>query len=178
MAPSTNSADTAANNATQTSSSSSTTTTTTTFAQQGNVAFSNVEGIMTPAQNQTITAQILQCFRHMTDSWNKGDTNGYLSGYLDSPQTRYVSRNTIIRGKDSIVDHFYKRGGAKGLLTILGLEIEVTNSNNAICFGQYNLKDGAAVDYGCFTVHVRRVTVDNRNTCTSQTWKILSDHST
>ena len=140
--------------------------------------------------------QIKECFNCWTKSWNQGDLNGYLTGYFDSSHTRYVSGKKVTIGKQNIRDLLKSRGGPKGILKVVSLDVGVMNDcNDAICFGQYELKlpssksdndtknsdintsDCYEIHTGCFTVHVRKLQVEGDENDNAN-WKIISDHST
>lgn len=146
----------------------------------------NTIGITNEQQEQ----QIRECFNEWTEAWNKGDIDGYLNGYMDSSQTRYVSGKKVVRGKENIRSMLEARGGPKGILSLVELDVEVmSNCKDAICFGQYQLEMSIDSDddddqkkeihMGCFTVHVSKIAInageDEANE--NQTWKIFSDHS-
>ncbi len=122
--------------------------------------------------------QIRECFDCWTDAWNRGDINGYLDGYLNSPKTRYVSGKKVIRGKENIVEQLKARGGPKGILSLTEFEVELmTDCRDAVCFGQYKLIDGSENHAGCFTVHLRQVLREDDDGGDVHNWKIVSDHS-
>ncbi len=136
--------------------------------------------------------QIRECFDCWTESWNRGDLNGYIEGYFDSPSTRYVSGKKVIIGKQNIHQLLESRGGPKGELSLVSFEVEVmSDCNDALCFGQYELKlptsdkhqeennnNENIIHKGCFTVHVRKISIGQEEENKDSSWKIISDHST
>mmetsp|Transcript_20937 Transcript_20937/g.31809 ORF Transcript_20937/g.31809 Transcript_20937/m.31809 type:complete len:145 (-) Transcript_20937:1848-2282(-) len=111
--------------------------------------------------------EIKSCFDTWSNCWNSGDIEGYLDGYLDSPSVRYVSGKKVVRGKDSIAEHFRARG-AGGQLSLTHFETDCLTDEHAICFGQYRLELEGGIHEGCFTCHVQKI---------DKSWKIISDHS-
>ena len=131
--------------------------------------------------------QIRQCFNEWTEAWNKGDSDGYLNGYMESPKTRYVSGKKVVYGKENIRSMLEARGGPKGFLSLVELAVEVmSNCKDAMCFGKYQLEvdiendnddQKKEIHTGCFTVHVRKVIEGSDEIIENHTWKIVSDHS-
>ena len=114
------------------------------------------------------STEIISCFGTWTDAWNAGDVDGFLDGYYDSDSVRYVGGETVIRGKNNIVQHFRSRG-ATGTLSLVHFEVDFISPEDAICFGQYHVVDDEEeIHEGYFTAHVRRI---------GDSWKIVSDHS-
>jgi uncharacterized protein (TIGR02246 family) len=125
---------------------------------------------MTDSANETIQA-VRDTFDAWNTAWNSGDLEGYLAGYWDSDQTRYVSNTRVIRGKAAIAESYRARFPSPemmGHLTLVELEVEPMGSSDALAFGVVQLIRQADVFNGVFTVHVRHI---------DGAWLMVSDHT-
>jgi uncharacterized protein (TIGR02246 family) len=85
-------------------------------------------------------------------AWNKGDLDGYLSHYKDSPDTQAVLAN-LVRGIDSIRGAYkqnFPNKDAMGSIEDTDIEVKALGDNYAIATGKYHLnrpkKSGGAVE--------------------------------
>ena len=116
-----------------------------------------------------------QAIREAFDTWtgalSRGDIDGYLACYLDSPEARWVSGGEMHIGRDTIVAAAKARmsgAGDMGTVETPSLEIEFLAPPDALVFGSYRQTVGETVSEGVFTVHLR---------LTDDGWKIRSDHA-
>lgn len=117
------------------------------------------------------TQAIRDAFESWGQAWNNGDLNGYLAGYWDSDQTRYVSNAEVIEGRSAIVEAYQARFTSPemmGTLNLTRLEIELIGEDNALIFGMWQLQRGTGTATGVFTAHVRRF---------DGVWLMVSDHT-
>jgi ketosteroid isomerase-like protein len=122
----------------------------------------------------TITADpadaIQAVMNAQVEAWNRGDIEGFLDGYLDSPDLLFASRGTFSRGWRPLLER-YKRAypeGKMGTLRFTDVEVHPIGSDAAWVSGAWWLNDGAAAPHGVFTLIFRR---------THAGWKIVHDHS-
>ena len=116
-------------------------------------------------------AAIRKVFEDGCAAWNRGDLDGYLSGYWDSDKTLWISSGFLTRGRKAIVAAYKARfstPGQMGKLTLSELEIDVLSATDAIAFGRWMLVFEDKAAEGFFTVQLRRV---------ESTWLYVSDHS-
>ena len=86
-----------------------------------------------PASEKTIRA----LFAAGSAAWNRGEMDAYLAGYWDSPQTRWVSGATVLRGRDAISPAFRSRFPSPqemGKFETSELEIDLLTDNDALVF--------------------------------------------
>jgi len=104
-------------------------------------------------------------------AWNRGDVEGYMSGYDRSPNTEFVGGDTITRGWQAVLDQYKKRYDTRekmGTLTFSDLEITVLSNDAALVLGRWRLQRANDQPHGTFTLLFRR---------TKSGWKIVHDHS-
>ena len=105
-------------------------------------------------------------------AWNRGDLEGYMSGYWHSPDLEFFSGSTITRGWQQTLDRYrnrYQSGGHEmGTLTFSELKIDVVGPNAAIASGRWALKMKDSNPNGLFTLLLRRF---------PEGWRIVHDHS-
>ena len=114
---------------------------------------------------------IRDAFDSWGTAWNRGDLAGYLAGYWDSNQTRYVSNGRVIQGKTAIVETFkslYTSPAMLGTFSVIHLELKYLSDHDALLFGLFEHTLGDISREGAFTVHVRNFEGE---------WLIVSDHT-
>jgi uncharacterized protein (TIGR02246 family) len=86
------------------------------------------------------------------NAWNKGDLDGYLSHYKDSPDTQAVLAN-LVRGIDGIRSAFkqnFPNRDAMGSIEDTDIEVKALGDNYALATGKYHLnrpkKSGGALE--------------------------------
>jgi uncharacterized protein (TIGR02246 family) len=104
-------------------------------------------------------------------AWNRGDIEGYMRGYARSPETVFVSGDTVTRGWQTVLDR-YKKGydtrEKMGTLSFSDLEIKVLAKDTAVAMGRWQLTRAKDTPKGRFTLIFRR---------TSEGWRIIHDHT-
>ena len=104
-------------------------------------------------------------------AWNRGDIEGFMRGYAESPDTTFVSGDTVTRGWQTVLDR-YKKGydtrEKMGTLTFSELEIKPLAKDTAVVVGRWQLKRSADEPKGRFTLIFRR---------TRAGWRIIHDHT-
>ncbi len=104
-------------------------------------------------------------------AWNRGDIDGFMSGYARSRTTVFVSGDTITRGWQTVRDRYKKKYATTkqmGGLTFSDLEITVLGSDSAVVLGRWELKRKSDRPHGRFTLVFRR---------TRDGWRIVHDHT-
>jgi|SRR5947209_708479 len=104
-------------------------------------------------------------------AWNRGDIEGFMDGYWRSPETVFVSGDTVTHGWQTVLDR-YKKGYSTrekmGTLTFSDLEIKLISKDAAIATGRWQLARTGDTPHGRFTLIFRK---------TSQGWRIVHDHT-
>ena len=104
------------------------------------------------------------------DAWNKGDIDGYMDGYNRSPDTVFVSGDTVTHGWQTVLDRYKKSYNTRekmGTLTFSDLEIELLSNKAAVVLGKWHL-NAPNEPHGRFTLIFK---------LTKQGWKIVHDHT-
>jgi len=120
-------------------------------------------------------AKIIAAVRAVLDqqvaAWNRGDIEGFMDGYWRSPETVFVSGDTVTHGWQTVLDR-YKKGydtrEKMGTLTFSDLEIKVIGKDTAVALGRWQLARAQDTPHGRFTLIFRR---------TAQGWRIIHDHT-
>jgi beta-aspartyl-peptidase (threonine type) len=105
--------------------------------------------------------------------WNKGDLDGFLAGYWNSPKVVFQSGGQRFNGWEAMRDRYRRRyqaeGRAMGRLVFSGLDIEPLGPDAALARGRWQLTmpDGSTPG-GLFTVIFRKL---------PEGWKIVHDHT-
>lgn len=107
-------------------------------------------------------------------AWNRGDIESFMDGYARSPDTTFISGDSITRGWQTVLER-YKRGydtrEKMGTLQFSQLEITPLASDIARATGRFTLtRPGEQEPFarGRFTLLFRR---------TAQGWRIFHDHT-
>jgi ketosteroid isomerase-like protein len=107
------------------------------------------------------------------DDWNKGDLDGFLTGYWNSPKVVFMSGGQRFDGFEAMRDryrHRYKaEGRAMGQLEFSELDVEPLGPEAVLARGRFRLTmaDGTKPT-GLFTVILRKLPGG---------WKIVHDHT-
>jgi uncharacterized protein (TIGR02246 family) len=107
-------------------------------------------------------------------AWNRGDLQGFLLPYLDSPQTTFVARD-VVHGLPAIRDVYtssWWRTGTPTLnLAYRGIDVRPLGRDYALAVGHWIVTDrntGQETRSGIFSLTMMR---------TPQGWRIIHDHS-
>jgi beta-aspartyl-peptidase (threonine type) len=106
-------------------------------------------------------------------AWNRGDLEGFMAGYWNSPDLVFHSGATVTRGWQATLDRYRKRyqgeGKEMGRLRFEEVEVQMLGPDAALARGRWHLvrKDGSEPN-GLFTLVVRRF---------HNGWKIVHDHT-
>jgi len=57
--------------------------------------------------NKTITA-IRTVLKAQSEAWNRGDIEGYMAGYWRSPETVFISGDSVTRGWQTVLERYKK----------------------------------------------------------------------
>jgi len=105
-------------------------------------------------------------------AWNERDLEGFMAGYLKSPELSFFSGATKTSSWEATLDRYRKRyqseGAEMGKLDFSELQIELLGPTSAYVRGRWRLKMAAGDQGGLFTLIFRRM---------GGSWKIVHDHS-
>lgn len=125
-----------------------------------------------PADRATDEAAILALLEAQDTAWNQGDIEGFMAGYLRSPELRFASAGNITRGWDETLARYkarYGTGAEMGTLTTSDHEIEILSPDAAIAHGKWQLDWQGKQPWGLYTLVLRK---------TDGEWRIVSDTTT
>ena len=140
------------------------------------LAFLCVLGVAAAAafpDDMAATLAVRAILERQVADWNRGDLDGFLSGYWNSSKVVFQSGGTRLDGFDAMRERYQKRyraeGKAMGRLAFSGLDIEPLGPEAVLARGRWRLtiSDGAGPG-GLFTVIFRKL---------PEGWRIVHDHT-
>ena len=117
------------------------------------------------------TAEICEILHAQQRAWNRGDIDGFMSGYARSRSTIFLSEDTVTRGWQTVRDRYKKKYSDRdkmGTLTFSDLEITLLTPNSAIVIGHWQLERKVDKPHGRFTLVFRHL---------REGWRIVHDHA-
>jgi ketosteroid isomerase-like protein len=105
------------------------------------------------------------------EAWNRGDLDGFMSGYERSETLRFASGDSVTYGWQTTLDRYrarYPDRATMGTLRFSDLSVEVLSSHHALVFGHWALKRANDQPKGLFTLLMHK---------TEDGWKVASDHT-
>ncbi len=106
-------------------------------------------------------------------AWNRGDIDGYMTGYDNSPETTFIGK-TVQHGYKDVLRNYHERYPTResmGTLTFTDLTVKLLGSDYASVTGRFHLKRTAAAGRdasGVFSLLFQQ---------TRMGWKIVLDHT-
>lgn len=93
-------------------------------------------------------------------AWNRGDINGFMSGYWNSPELIYVGNTKVTRGWQTLLDRYEElskaSGGQIGTLELQETQITVLSKDSALVWGTYRVLQPGQDRKGLYTLVLRR----------------------
>ncbi len=128
------------------------------------------------AQGKTDRADARKAIRAVLDAqvtaWNKGDLEGFMAGYWQSPDLTFFSGKSRERGWQATLDRYRKRyqgeGREMGKLAFGEIDIAFLGPDHALVRGRWQLALRKEAPGGLFTLIVRQ---------TPAGWRIIHDHT-
>lgn len=107
------------------------------------------------------------------EAWNRGDLEGFLAPYLDSPELTFVGGTGVLEGLAELRERyragFFREGPPSDRLTFHVLQTRGLGDGHALMIGRYVLTaDDGGESSGIFTLVW---------TLTREGWRILHDHT-
>ena len=119
----------------------------------------------------TIIASVRAVLEAQSQAWNRGDIEGFMDGYERSPDTVFVSGDSVARGWQTVLDRYKKRYDTRdkmGTLSFSDLEVTLLSKDAALALCSWRLKRANDEPHGKSSLLLRR---------TKRGWKIVHDHS-
>jgi ketosteroid isomerase-like protein len=105
-------------------------------------------------------------------AWNRGDLDGYMAGYLRSPELVFTSGSKVRRGWQETFDKYKAKYGSDpstmGTLAFEILGVQALGADGAIVLGRWTLTETPNAGSGIFSVALRR---------TGDRWLVVHDHT-
>jgi ketosteroid isomerase-like protein len=118
-------------------------------------------------------AAIRQLLEKQVDAWNRGDLEGFMAGYWNSPELTFFSGDKVTRGWQATLERYRRKyqgtGKEMGKLDFFDLQIEMLGPEAADVQGHWHLimKNKQELG-GLFTLILRKF---------PDGWKIVHDHT-
>ena len=123
------------------------------------------------SRDEKIKADIRRVMDDQVAAWNRGDIDGFMQGYWNSPLMTFVSGDNVRRGWQETLDSYkrnYNTREKMGVLTFSELEIEILSKDSAKVLGRWKVAHEPKDDQGRFTLIFRKFKTG---------WKIVHDHT-
>jgi beta-aspartyl-peptidase (threonine type) len=105
-------------------------------------------------------------------AWNRGDLDGYMAGYLRSPELVFTSGSKVRTGYDETIASFRKKYGddrsSMGTLAFTIMRVDPVGHGGAIVLGRWDLTLASGLVGGVFSVVLER---------RPEGWRIVHDHT-
>jgi uncharacterized protein (TIGR02246 family) len=132
----------------------------------------SLSGITTRSERTEASNEITEMMQESARAWTRGDLEGFMASYEDSPATTYVTPKLVVHGRDAIRDRYAPRfvpGARHDALTFENVEVDLLAPDIANVIGYYRLIRGdSTTAYGPTSLVMRRR--DGK-------WRIIHDHS-
>ncbi len=105
------------------------------------------------------------------EAWNRGNIEGFMQGYWNSPELKFVSGENVTRGWQPTLNRYKKSYDSKakmGVLTFSDLQIDVLSKDAAVVLGSWSLQRASDNPHGKFTLIFKKF---------KDGWKIVHDHT-
>jgi ketosteroid isomerase-like protein len=114
---------------------------------------------------------ILSILNEQQATWNRGDVDGFMKGYWNSPELTFAGSSGITRGWQPVLMRYrtnYPDRQAMGHLAFSELELHPLGKDAALVLGRWHLKRSPDELGGIFTLIFQRL---------PEGWRIIHDHT-
>ena len=128
-------------------------------------------GFAQSKSDEKIKSEIRRVMDAQVAAWNDGDIAGFMKGYWNSPELKFVSGTNVTKGWQPTLERYQKSYDSKakmGALTFSDLEITVLSKDAAVVLGSWSLQRAEDNPHGKFTLTFRKF---------EDGWKIIIDHT-
>jgi beta-aspartyl-peptidase (threonine type) len=118
-------------------------------------------------------AAIRKVLRSQVEAWNRHDLEGFMAGYLNSPELTFFSGSTETHGWQATLERYRKNyqapGAEMGKLEMKDVQVEMLGPKAGFVRGKFLLTlSNGKQPHGLFTVIFREF---------PEGWRIIHDHS-
>lgn len=120
---------------------------------------------------QKAESDILAVMDAQAAAWNRGDVEGFMRGYWNSPDLVFVSGANVTRGWQPTLDRYRKTYDSKekmGALRFSDVEVTPLSKDSAVVLGSWALARAGDNPHGKFTLIFRKF---------PDGWRIIHDHT-
>lgn len=128
-------------------------------------------GALAQSKDEKAKADIRKVMDDQSAAWNRGDIDGFMRGYWNSPELKFVSGTNVTRGWQPTLERYkrnYDSRAKMGVLTFSDLEITVLSKDSAVVLGSWALQRETDKPGGKFTLIFRKF---------KDGWRIVHDHT-
>jgi beta-aspartyl-peptidase (threonine type) len=125
----------------------------------------------TDSRHEKAKSDIRRVMNDQTAAWNAGDIEGFMRGYWNSPELKFVSGANVTKGWQPTLDRYKKSYDSRakmGTLEFSDMEITVLSKDAAVVLGTWKLQREADAPGGKFTLVFRKF---------KDGWRIVHDHT-
>ena len=115
--------------------------------------------------------RIVHVLKEQQDAWNRGDLDGFMRGYWNSPDLVFTSGGRLERGYERLLERYrtvYGAGADLGRLEFSDLEVHRLGPGSAWVLGRWRLARGEELQGGIFTLVMKKM---------DDMWTIVHDHT-
>lgn len=116
-------------------------------------------------------AAIRQLLHNQTQEWNKGNIEGFMTGYWQSDSLMFIGKNGLKYGYETTLSDYkksYPDTAAMGKLTFELLHLKKLSPKYFFVIGKWHLQRTAGNLSGSFTLLLQKI---------KGKWQIIADHS-
>jgi len=120
---------------------------------------------------ETTRGAILAVIAAQQEAWNRGDVEGFMKGYWNSPQLTFAGSAGITRGWEPVLARYrtrYPDAPAMGHADFSELEVYPLGKDAALVLGRWHLKRTSDEVGGIFTLVFQHF---------PEGWRIIHDHT-
>ena len=144
-----------------------------TFALAGGLGYTmRAQAVETTRTRSEPLATLAAVLQDSAAAWSRGDLDGFMQCYEDSPDTAYMNAAGLVQGYRAIHDMYASRftaaAGAMGRLSTSVTATRRLGPDYVIAYGRYRLRRVAGDASGLFSLVLHR---------SGGEWKIVSDHT-
>jgi ketosteroid isomerase-like protein len=115
---------------------------------------------------------IRQVLDEQVVAWNRGDLDGFMKGYWNSPELTFVSGKDLTRGYQATLERYKKKyqaeGKEMGKLAFTDVVVTMLAADVAMVTGKWELTLSKEIVGGRYTLVVKKL---------PEGWRIVHDHT-
>lgn len=115
--------------------------------------------------------EIRMLLQTQTESWNRGDLEGFMQTYWSSDSLLFIGKNGVVWGWQKTLDNYKRSYPDKAAMGTLAFEIIQVKKLSDVYYhvtGKWMLQRATDAPSGHYTLLLRKL---------NGSWKIVSDHS-